>query len=250
VTGNITTAGSYRYYWFMNNATVGTGNSKAYWEYTISSSVMTTGNDVDLFVSVIDGRKPIDSDFDYSSTNVGADSIVLSANDTFYTDRGLTTTQGVVVIVGVKALNNNVTFQLMMSGPTKYMVSSFVELTSTVSKNMTFLASTLRGTNNTHYFKFSNWGYKDFKVQIAVASGGPLLVYYNYYSENQFTDNAYLAVPLTSVNSLWTATVTAGASQLLSVPKTDTKNFCYYCQYYVTVVANSTAAINYVISYS
>lgn len=141
VTGNITTAGSYRYYWFMNNATVG-NSGKAYWEYTISSSVLTSGNDVDLYVSVMDGRKPIDSDFDYDSTNIGADSIVLSSNDTFYSDNGFTTTQGVLVIVGVKALTNNVSFQIMMSGPTKYQLSSFYELTSTVSKNMTFLSST------------------------------------------------------------------------------------------------------------
>jgi hypothetical protein len=59
---------------------------------------------------------------------MGADSVVLSSNDTFYSDLGYDTTGGVMVVIGVKALANNVTYQIVMSGPTKYSIHNFYDL--------------------------------------------------------------------------------------------------------------------------
>ena len=55
----------------------------------------------DLFVSVMDGRSPTSQDYDFASTLVGADSVRIASNDTFWERHGLDTRAGVVVVVGV-----------------------------------------------------------------------------------------------------------------------------------------------------
>lgn len=46
--------------------------------------VKTAGADFDLFVTVMDGRYPMENDFDFRSQNMGADSITLSASDPMF----------------------------------------------------------------------------------------------------------------------------------------------------------------------
>lgn len=132
VVGTIALAGQYKYYWFTNNATV--MNSKAYWEYNIGAGVTNQNYDVDLYVSMVDGRNPVDFDFDISSNNVGPDNVVASANDTFFQQKGYNTSFGVMMVVGVKALTNNANFQLIMYGSDAYRIQPFFDLVDGVSQ--------------------------------------------------------------------------------------------------------------------
>jgi len=66
------------------------------------------GDDVDLYVTVLDGRFPVSDDYDFSSTNLGPDSIVVNSNDYFFNSSGYNKSNGVLFMVGVKALTKNV----------------------------------------------------------------------------------------------------------------------------------------------
>jgi len=53
-------------------------------------------------VTVMDGRRPTETDYDFKSTLTGADSISIASNDTFWQKNGWNTSAGVTVVVGVK----------------------------------------------------------------------------------------------------------------------------------------------------
>lgn len=60
-------------------------NASAIWSYEVSLGVSQDGQDADVFVSVLDGRFPIDTDFDYSSTMLGPDNLMITSSDKFWT---------------------------------------------------------------------------------------------------------------------------------------------------------------------
>lgn len=85
--------------------------------------IKTLGADFDLFVSVMDGRYPTENDYDFKSTNLGADSIFLSSDDPVFQHSNPDSWDpkvGMVVVVGVKSLNEGeADFSLAMNGPKK-----------------------------------------------------------------------------------------------------------------------------------
>jgi hypothetical protein len=50
----------------------------------------------------MDGRRPTETDYDFKSDLLGADSITIRANDTFWQRNGWNHSAGVTVVVGVK----------------------------------------------------------------------------------------------------------------------------------------------------
>ena len=69
--------------------------------------VTTYGADFDLYVSVMDGRYPTEDDYDYKSTNLGADSILISSEDALLqhtNEDSWDAKKGMVVVIGVKSL--------------------------------------------------------------------------------------------------------------------------------------------------
>ena len=90
---------AYDYYWFVINDTVREPNAEFQYQVSVGSE---TGNDPDLFVSVMDGRFPVAEDYDFRSIMDGADSVQIRSNDTFWHLNGWNTSAGVVVVVGVR----------------------------------------------------------------------------------------------------------------------------------------------------
>jgi hypothetical protein len=117
ISGLIVNQGDYDYYWFVSN--LSTTNASAIWSYTLSLGLAQDGQDADLFVSVIDGRFPVDSDFDFSSSMLGPDNLVISSTDLFWNISGYNKSDGVLFIVGIKAITPNVSYTLLMQGPTR-----------------------------------------------------------------------------------------------------------------------------------
>jgi hypothetical protein len=117
ISGLIVNQGDYDYYWFVSN--LSTTNASAMWSYTLSLGLAQDGQDADLFVSVIDGRFPVDSDFDFSSSMLGPDNLVISSTDYFWNISGYNKSDGVLFIVGIKAITPNVSYTLLMQGPTR-----------------------------------------------------------------------------------------------------------------------------------
>ena len=122
VNGTIARAGEYQYYWFTANQSV--GNPQADWEYVIAASVQGANNqrqqDVDLFVTVLDAREPTSEDYDFKSDNIGPDDIYVRSTDDIWAKKGYNKAQGIVFVVGVKALTDNANFTLLMAGPTRF----------------------------------------------------------------------------------------------------------------------------------
>ena len=85
--------------------------------------VKTYGADFDLYVSVMDGRYPTEDDYDYKSTNLGADSILISSEDALLqhtNEDSWDPSKGMVVVIGVKSLQDEeAEFSLVMNGPDK-----------------------------------------------------------------------------------------------------------------------------------
>ena len=123
---------------------------------------------MDLFVSVIDARYPTSEDYDYSSTNLGPDSVIIRPNDTFWANSGYNTSYGVVFVIGVKALTSNANYSLMMTGPSRYQVN-YQYLNSTW-QIVTYTPSVTKGVvlpaNQVHVYKWYNWGGRNFKLNI------------------------------------------------------------------------------------
>jgi hypothetical protein len=65
----------------------------------------------------LDGRYPVADDYDFASENMGADSIFINSTDSFFDNAGYNKSNGILFVVGVRALTDNVQFTLMMSGP-------------------------------------------------------------------------------------------------------------------------------------
>jgi hypothetical protein len=56
--------------------------------------------------------------------------------------------------------------------------------------------------NNTHYMRWFNWGYRDFRINVDVSQGN-VTAYMNFFAENTFINNGYLAIPFNVNNSRW-----------------------------------------------
>jgi len=61
----------------------------------------------------------VDSDFDFSSSMLGPDNLVISSTDLFWNISGYNKSDGVLFIVGIKAITPNVSYTLLMQGPTR-----------------------------------------------------------------------------------------------------------------------------------
>ena len=94
--------------------------------------------------------------------------------------------------------------------------------------------------NSSHVYKWFNWQNRDFKVSIDIIDGN-LTAYFNWQSERSFNNNGYLAVPINANNSIWTQQGQTSNKLELRITKDDSKMFCYYCFYYITIQStNST----------
>lgn len=83
-------------------------------------------SDPDLYVSVMDGRRPTETDYDFKSTLSGADSVTIASNDTFWQNNGWNTSAGVTVVVGVKQEKKG-EYTLHLTSPNKPLFPSEID---------------------------------------------------------------------------------------------------------------------------
>ena len=193
--------------------------------------------DVDLFISAIDGRRPNSEDFDYKSDNRGADSIIIRSNDTIWNQTGYFKEQGIVFVVGVKALTDNARYSLLLTGPQRY------ELNYTAMTPNVWYPRQLTPQNASHLYRFMNWGHRDFKVSVDIIEGN-ITVHLNAYSDRNFSTSAYISIPINSNNSRWTDSGTTSQKLEIRITKDDPVLFCYYCVYYLTIRSTNLTDIS------
>jgi hypothetical protein len=100
-------------------------------------------------------------------------------------------------MIGVKALTDNVAYSLLLTGPQRYEVN-YTAMTPNV-----WYPRQLSLQNSSHFYRFMNWGHRDFKVSVDIIEGN-ITVHLNAYSDRNFSNNVYHAIPLTANNSRWT----------------------------------------------
>lgn len=91
-----------KYYWFVSTR----GMTEAEWSHEIGLGIFALEGDIDLYVSVMDGRFPTPDDFDYSSELLGADYVTISSTDPIFDMSHPNTynaSVGVVVVIGVQS---------------------------------------------------------------------------------------------------------------------------------------------------
>lgn len=140
----------------------------------------------------MDGRQPSFDDNDWFSDNTGPDDVYITNNDSMFAMKNWNTSNGILFIVGVRALTDNTSYSLVMSGPTRYSMQ-FFDLNTTSVIQKTFYNTTL-ATNNTHVYKWFDWGSRDFRIQVDGLAGN-VYMFFNYFSEEGYTNDGFLAVP-------------------------------------------------------
>ena len=114
-------ANEYKYYWFVSTAAMAATKKIPNWLHEIGLGIKTPGMDVDMYVSVMDGRFPTEEDCDYKSVNLGSDWVTISNNDTLMQNENYHSWNprvGMVVVVGVKARSNGASaYSLVLKGP-------------------------------------------------------------------------------------------------------------------------------------
>lgn len=76
-----------------------------------------------MYVSILDGRYPVAEDYDFASENMGADSLFINSTDPFFDDTGYNRSNGILFIVGVRALTDKAAYTLQMTGPLQTVVT-------------------------------------------------------------------------------------------------------------------------------
>ena len=192
--------GNFKYYWFLSTGAKNAAKTKAYWQHMIALGIKTSGADFDLYVTVMDGRYPVENDFDFSSTNYGADSIQLSSNNPIFMKTNPDSwdpTVGMVVVVGVKSLQDSeAQFSLVVNGPNVPEYNS-TQIGINSPQIFSVKSDSKRSVQNPHIniLKWYNWGHGNFKLEVK-ALKGPATFYISTLSESEYLDNAYSGIAL------------------------------------------------------
>ena len=209
--------------------------------------IETKGADFDLYVTVLDGRYPTETDYDFSSTNMGADIVFITSEQTTKAASGL------LVMVGVRALQDEeADFSLFVNGPKPFEMGQVREIINHDTLTVPVKGNSNVTKENPHriVFKWYNWGHTNFKVDLRTI-GGPYRVYLNSLSETQYEQNIVTAVGLSALNADWWSELSTEEGKRDKTNLVIRRNeidgkpaFCYNCWYYFTVVidhAKSTA---------
>lgn len=140
-------------------------NPQISWEYLTAVSILSNYGDVDLYMSASDGRFPTSNDYDFKSENFGADDILINSNTSFFDKANYNLANGIIFVVGVKAITDNVTFSIMMNGPTRFNFS-YSDISTTTPVSDGFNSFTQRNNQTTVYktYRYFNWGGGSFMI--------------------------------------------------------------------------------------
>ena len=177
--------GNFTYFWFYSDAAA---TSNETWQHTVALGVETLGADFDLYVTVMDGRYPTETDYDFKSTNRGADVVFISPELPLLSHSSVNSynpaASGMLIMVGVRAMQDEeADFSLFVNGPELFdfdvkEIIAHDTLTIPVPSN-----SNHTKTNPYRMvFKWYNWGHTNFKVNLRTI-GGSFRIYLNSLSE-------------------------------------------------------------------
>ena len=103
------------YYWFVITDNVAESNKDAPFSYHVAVGTAPGGNP-DVYVSLMDGRFPTETDYDLSSKQRGSETVIIDSSDRLFKEKGWNTRAGVMVVVGVK-VNGKADFSIIANRP-------------------------------------------------------------------------------------------------------------------------------------
>lgn len=230
------------YYWFViNDAAI---QSSADFQYQVSVATDGTG-DPDLYVSLVDGRFPTETDYDLISKQAGADSVRIEnyANSTIWAERGWDVSAGVVVVVGVR-VDKPMNYSLILTKPPTSAPNPYLDMTrmlvGSAPERVDLTAE--ESVNYTKIYQFYNWNHRDFEITFSYLEGDQnATVMYQKTGQLDYDNNIYTGVPIGVNNSHGAFNVSQGKFRLITINGSS----CYSCWYFIRIDINNTATTRY-----
>lgn len=238
---------NFDYYWFViNDAAL---DHAADFQYQVSVGA-DGGGDPDLYVSLMDGRFPTETDFDLVSNQVGADSVRVEryANSTMWDRRGWDPTAGVVVVVGVR-VDGPMNYTVALTRPPTVATSPLLTMKRVVvgeaqqRVNLTAEAS----AGYSQIYQFYNWYHRSFDITFSFLEGSRnATIMYQKSGQMDPSNNIYTAVPMTENNTYGAFNVSQGRYRVITINGSN----CYSCWYFVRIDIDDTVPTRYEFSVS
>lgn len=180
--------GEYKYFWQVNIDGI-PSLGRADWYHYYSTGLKTIGADVDMYISVFDGRMPTVSDHDFSSTRLGADVIKLDSQDPYFqktNEEAYHPRDGLVVVVGVYN-PGDITAMFTISNRSYNYFSAVTDVVTNESQSVDLAKNSGRNVVNSdrRVFKWYNWEHGDFTLQVRALSGKANF-YLNFIGETDY----------------------------------------------------------------
>lgn len=198
--------GEFKYYWFVSTGAIFATQNNPDWFHDIGVGIKTPGADVDMYVSVFDGRYPTEKDYDFKSTNLGAEALTLSSQDRVFKHTNpdsINPNAGLPVVIGVYN-PGNVIAQFSVMERSENLLGNIYSLATNESKTTTLNRKNQRSADNpdVKVFRWYNWEQGNFQLQVK-ALQGKANFYLNFVGETNFEENAFTGIPINKNDSIW-----------------------------------------------
>lgn len=236
---------SYDYYWFVISDTV--ADSKVKFDYQISVGT-SNGGDPNIYVSLMDGRHPTSDDFDLSSAQVGADTVRIAWNSSIWQERGWATTDGVMVVVGVKATFKQ-QYSIVLTNPPQagspLNTMKILTVGRSVEVELAALGDQSKNRSYSMMFMMYNYQHGDFTLTLAMKRANGTIMY-GKTGQLDRNQNIYSAIPINGSNSLAHYDVQEGKYRAINIKGSD----CFTCWYFINTTFNNPAATTFTVTAS
>lgn len=179
----------------------------------------------------MDGRHPTATDYDLASQRVGADHLQIAWNSPIWAERGWSPSDGVVVVVGVRATFAQ-EYTLLLT-PTLASGSPLetirrLEVGETLTVEVAAAADQSKNRTESLVFMYYNWHHSDFSIKYKMEIGNGSISY-GKAGQLDRNQNAYTAVPVGAKNAIAAYNVTE--TNFVQIEASGSA--CYTCWYFI-----------------
>ena len=196
----------------------------------------------------MDGRYPTSDDFDLSSAQVGADTVRVAWNSSIWQERGWLTTDGVMVVVGVKAAFKQ-QYTIVLTNPPQagspLNLMKIIEVGRSVEVELAAQADQNKNRSYSMMFMMYNYHHGDFTLTLAMKRANGTIMY-GKTGQLDRNQNLYSAIPINGSNSLAYYDVQEGFFRSINVKG----GACYTCWYFINCTFNNPAATTFTVTAS
>jgi hypothetical protein len=191
---------------------------KDYTDFLITVTSISDGNP-DLYITQGSETRPTQSNYTWSSTSWGGDSVLITKTDNFFKGKSMKGTY----VIGVRGSWGPVSYSIIVNNNPKPIISL-----NTGTPQQGALKA-----NSTAYYSFNNYIQVDILIQITPTSGSGKI-----YASPYFPWQGDIYSKLPDIVYKWSSQESSNRYSL-SIP-TDDPNFCLYCTILIAVKSDNT----------